>query len=353
MGGSNSKKTKPVEAPRGGPYAEGRFHSKYSVGKELGHGAFSTVKASTLRSTGVVSAVKIINTKKISDLDMESLRMEIKILSELDHPHIIKLHEVYDESNEMYIVTELVSGGELFDRIVSKTYYTEKEARDLIKIFLETMNYLHQKGIVHRDIKPENLLLRSDDDDADIKLADFGFAKSVSELTATEEACGTPNYVAPEILRGDSYGCEVDVWSMGVVCYILLAGYAPFYEDDQKKLFDKIKKGKYHFHDDYWSRISPEAIDLIRKMMTVDQKKRWTSAQLLRHPWIVADDKVLASKDISGSVAELKRTMARRRLRAAANAVIMANRMQNLIGAITKGAKLSAQEDAAGAAQTE
>ena len=125
-------------------------------------------------------------------------------------PH--RLYETFDEGTDFYIVTELVEGGELFDRIVSKAHYTEKEARDLIKSLLETLNYMHTVGVVHRDLKPENLLLCSESDDSDIKIADFGFAKRISELLPKETACGTPGYVAPEILRGDRYGAEVDIW---------------------------------------------------------------------------------------------------------------------------------------------
>lgn len=145
-----------------------------------------------------------------------------------------------------------------------------------------------------------------------------------------ETACGTPGYVAPEILRGDKYGAEVDIWSMGVICYVLLAGYPPFYDEDQKRLFKKIKEGRYHFHEDYWSEKSPEAIDMIRKMLCVDQSKRWTAEQLLGHPWIVLNDDSLLNKDLTESITVMKKFNARRRLRAAADAVIMANRMKNM-----------------------
>lgn len=286
--------------------------------------------------------------------------MEIEILSELDHPHIIKLYETFDEGSDFFIVTELVEGGELFDRIVSKAHYTEKEARDLIKLMLETMAYMHNHGIVHRDLKPENLLLCSgislhfhlfdrsgylhdislftpnslDSDDSDIKIADFGFAKRVRDLSPKETACGTPGYVAPEILRGDKYGAEVDVWSMGVICYVLLAGYPPFYDEDQKRLFKKIKEGRYHFHEDYWSNTSPEAINMIQMMLCVDQTKRWTSNQLLKHPWITMGDETLEAKDLTSSIVVMKKFNARRRLKAAADAVIMANRMNRMLGMV-------------------
>lgn len=244
-------------------------------------------------------------------------------------PLFCSLYEVFEEENEFYIITELVEGGELFDRIVSKSHYSEGEARDLVKIFLETMAYMHESNVVHRDLKPENLLLTSAEDNADLKIADFGFAKKITELLPNETACGTPGYVAPEILRGDPYGAEVDIWSMGVIIYVLLAGYPPFYDEDQKKLFKKIKEGKYYFHDDYWSAVSPEAMDLIRKMLCVKQSERWTARQLLSHPWITMGVDDLKSKDLSGVITQMKKFNARRRLKSAMDAVLLANRMKN------------------------
>jgi calcium/calmodulin-dependent protein kinase I len=264
-----------------------------------------------------------------------------------------RLYETFDENAEIYIVTELVEGGELFDRIVSKTSYTEKEARDLIRLLLDTLAYMHANGIVHRDLKPENLLLCSESDDSDIKIADFGFAKRITDLTAKETACGTPGYVAPEILRGDSYGAEVDIWSMGVICYVLLAGYPPFYDEDQKKLFKKIKEGRYYFHDEYWSNTSPEAIDLIKMMLCVDQSKRWSAAQLLKHPWILLGDDALANKSLPESIVTMRKFNARRRLKAAADAVIMANRLSRMgfVSRLRQQLSIEEEEEAAAASQ--
>lgn len=156
----------------------------------------------------------------------------------------------------------------------------------------------------------------------------------MSDLAANEVACGTPGYVAPEILRGDQYGTEVDIWSMGVITYVLLAGYPPFYDEDQKKLFKKIKNGTYYFHQDYWANTSPDAIDLIKKMLCVDQKERATAEDLLKHPWIIAGDDTLRSKDLSNSIVTMKKFNARRRLRAAAHAVILSNRMNTLMSGL-------------------
>lgn len=190
-------------------------------------------------------------------------------------------------------------------------------------------------------------LFFTETDDSDIKIADFGFAKRVKELSPKETACGTPGYVAPEILRGDKYGTEVDVWSMGVICYVLLAGYPPFYDEDQKRLFKKIKEGRYHFHEDYWSNTSPEAIDMIRQMLCVDQSKRWSADQLLRHPWITMGDENLVGRDLTSSIAVMRKFNARRRLRAAADAVIIANRMNRLLGGLRGAANvINAEKEA-------
>eukprot|EP00596_Hydrurales_sp_CCMP1899_P000699 CAMPEP_0119051102 /NCGR_PEP_ID=MMETSP1177-20130426/72828_1 /TAXON_ID=2985 /ORGANISM="Ochromonas sp, Strain CCMP1899" /LENGTH=519 /DNA_ID=CAMNT_0007030195 /DNA_START=251 /DNA_END=1810 /DNA_ORIENTATION=+ len=320
------------------------FKDSYTLTKDLGTGAFSVVKLAIHKSTGKSTAVKIISKKKLSEEDLASLVTEISILCELNHPHIIKCYETFDEGAEFYIVTELVAGGELFDRIVAKTNYTEKEARDLIKMFLETMTYMHEEGVVHRDLKPENLLLCSESDDSDIKIADFGFAKRTVDLLANETACGTPGYVAPEILRGDKYGTEVDIWSMGVICYVLLAGYPPFYDEDQKKLFKKIKEGKYHFHQDYWSNTSPDAMDMIRKMLCVNQKDRWTARQLLSHAWITAGDQELQAKDLSKSIEAMKKYKAKMRFKAVAKAIMATKRMQN---AFKVRPKVATQSDSA------
>ena len=147
-------------------------------------------------------------------------------------------------------------------------------------------------------------------------------------------ACGTPGYVAPEILRGDKYGAEVDVWSIGVITYILLAGYPPFYDDDSKRLFKKIKEGRYFFHEEHWSNASPESMDIIRKMLTVQQKDRWSAEQLLKHPWITKGAQELAGRDLSKAVTNYKKFNARRRLRAAADAVIISNRVKKMAEAI-------------------
>ncbi|GLE11626.1 hypothetical protein PINS_up024161 [Pythium insidiosum] len=267
---------------------------EYTLGRELGSGSFSVVREATHKQTGAKYA------------DVAALTIEVQILQQMQHPHIMALYDVFTEATHYYLVTEL------------KNFYSEKEARDLVKVLLETIQYCHQKNVVHRDLKPENLLLTSKDDDANIKLADFGFAKrAVGDDLAT--ACGTPGYVAPEILQGKPYGAPVDIWSIGVITYILLCGYPPFHDDSQPILFRKIKDGRFVFDAPYWDDVSDDAKDLIRKMLVVDPTQRWTAEQLLKHKWIVGDD--VATVSLGSTLEELRKFNARRRFKTAVNTV--------------------------------
>ncbi|CAN0019104.1 unnamed protein product, partial [Phaeothamnion confervicola] len=202
-----------------------------------------------------------------------------------------------------------------------QNFYNEKEARDLCRVLLDAVKYCHDRSVVHRDLKPENLLLSSPDDDANIKLADFGFARSL-EGGKMQTQCGTPGYVAPEILRGEPYGASVDMWSIGVIIYILLGGYPPFHDENQTRLFRKIKGGNFKFHPEYWGKISDDAKDLIKRCLTVDVSQRLTAAQAVEHPWLrtaAADD--LARTNLGKNLEQLKLFNARRKFRGAIQAV--------------------------------
>jgi serine/threonine protein kinase len=256
----------------------------FKLGRLLGEGAYSQVKEGTHIASGKVYAVKCIKKDKLPPEDEADLLEEVQILQKLKHPNIIDIYQFYrNEKDFYYVIIEYMKGGELFDRIVSKQFYTEKEARDLCKILLDAVKYCHDKDIVHRDLKPENLLMTSTNDDANIKLADFGFAKFLNgKMVSTQ--CGTPAYVAPEILRNKPYGTSVDMWSIGVIIYILLGGYPPFHDDKQARLFRKIRAGSYKFHSEYWTGVSNEAKDLISKLLTVDVSKRLTASESVVHP---------------------------------------------------------------------
>lgn len=244
------KKYRLGETPQPSSESGMRFDELYRLKGVLGTGAFSTVREGYHRSNGKVSyAVKCINRKKLSEEDEAALLDEVSILKEMKHVHIIRLYDFFTEPSTYYLVMERMRGGELFDRIVAKAYYNEKEARDTCKIVLDAVGYCHKNHVAHRDLKPENLLLLSDTDDSAVKIADFGFAKRVQEKNSLTTQCGTPGYVAPEILEGTPYDERADMWSVGVILYILLGGYPPFIESTQRDLFRKIRKGEYEFHE--------------------------------------------------------------------------------------------------------
>ncbi|RYH18038.1 serine/threonine-protein kinase, partial [archaeon] len=232
-------------------------------------------------------AVKIVTRNGLSQDDEESLRAEVKILTALNYPNIVRAFDFFEEEKFFYVVLEYLDGGELFDRIVKKTFYNEKEARDLVVIILRAIKYLHDMDVIHRDLKPENLIMTSKEDDANVKIADFGFAVKCNGCNITTQ-CGTPGYIAPEIIETKAYGKPVDMWSFGVILYILLGGYPPFHDDNQRILFKKITKADYQFHPDYWRTVSDEAKDLIAGLLTLDMHKRLTVDQALSHPWVKA-----------------------------------------------------------------
>mmetsp|Transcript_65940 Transcript_65940/g.162287 ORF Transcript_65940/g.162287 Transcript_65940/m.162287 type:complete len:475 (+) Transcript_65940:104-1528(+) len=265
----------------------------YDIGDTLGKGSFATVKVGVPKDGGPHVAIKIID-KKDAQFDKESLEQEIAIMKKVNHPNCIKLHEVFDEKAKMYMVLDLVTGGELFDRIIARGHYSEKDAANLMYDVVVAIGYLHSVGIVHRDLKPENLLYGSNDEKDPfynvIKVADFGLAKMVNgkndhTMTTT---CGTPGYVAPEVLeQAGGYGPEVDVWSCGVILYILLCGFPPFYDENNAVLFQQIKKGDYSFPSPYWDEVSDSAKDIVSKVLVVDPSKRYTAAECLQHNWIL------------------------------------------------------------------
>lgn len=306
------------------------FNELYRLGKNLGEGAFSVVKEGSHKQSGHSYAIKIVTKSKLTQEDEVALQDEIGVLKELKHAHIIRLYDVFDEPQYYYLVTERMMGGELFDRIVAKSYYNEKEARDVCKILFQAMAYCHSRRVAHRDLKPENLLLLSESNDSEIKIADFGFAKKCPTPKCLTTQCGTPGYVAPEILEGTQYDTKADMWSLGVITYILLGGYPPFIEQNQRDLFRKIRKGQYEFHAEYWGQVSSEAKDLISSMLTVDPDRRISADQALRNSWITAGDDQLAGKDLGANLAEFKKFNAKRKFKAAVKVVIASNKMSSL-----------------------
>lgn len=286
---------------------------RYKLQEEIGQGSFSTVYKAFDSRTNMAYAAKIIPFDRIDESDSKAMDDEVRILASLSHPHILKLHEAFRTDLELWLILDLADGGDVYDRIAQKAYYTELEARNMARILLETIDYMHSVGIVHRDLKPENLLLVSNMNDVTIKIGDFGFAKYVRELQFPGEVvCGTPNFVSPEVLRSRPYKTEPDIWALGVIFYILLAGYPPFYDKSQGGIFRKIKVGKYVFHPDFWSDISHDAKDFITKMLCVELDKRWNAKQLLEHPWIQMNENMFSSRNLIMSQEVLRQMRVKR-----------------------------------------
>ncbi|XP_045048096.2 calcium/calmodulin-dependent protein kinase type 1 isoform X2 [Desmodus rotundus] len=273
----------------------------YDFRDVLGTGAFSEVILAEDKRTQKLVAIKCIAKKALEGKE-GSMENEIAVLHKIKHPNIVALDDIYESGGHLYLIMQLVSGGELFDRIVEKGFYTERDASRLIFQVLDAVKYLHDQGIVHRDLKPENLLYYSLDEDSKIMISDFGLSKMEDPGSVLSTACGTPGYVAPEVLAQKPYSKAVDCWSIGVIAYILLCGYPPFYDENDAKLFEQILKAEYEFDSPYWDDISDSAKDFIRHLMEKDPEKRFTCEQALQHPWIAGDTAL--DKNIHQSVSE-------------------------------------------------
>lgn len=266
----------------------GDVNTDYEIGEVIGTGNFSQVHTATHRETGEKVAIKVIEKGSIDESRLET---EIEILKRVEHPSIIQLKGIYESSNKLYLVMELVTGGELFDKIVEIGSYSEGTARSMVRQIVKAVKYLHENGIAHRDLKPTNLLLKSPEGN-DIKIADFGLSKILGPDTMMQTACGTPIYVAPEVLKGEGYGEEVDLWSVGVIMYIMLCGFPPFYDDGDNmgQLFEQIMEGDFDFPDPYWTDISDAAQDLIENLLVVEVEDRYTADQALAHEWLTGEE---------------------------------------------------------------
>uniref|UniRef100_A0A8B9VZ36 calcium/calmodulin-dependent protein kinase n=1 Tax=Anas zonorhyncha TaxID=75864 RepID=A0A8B9VZ36_9AVES len=293
-----------------------RFTDEYQLYEELGKGAFSVVRRCVKKNSSQEYAAKIINTKKLSARDHQKLEREARICRLLKHPNIVRLHDSISEEGFHYLVFDLVTGGELFEDIVAREYYSEADASHCIHQILESVNHIHQHDIVHRDLKPENLLLASKCKGAAVKLADFGLAIEVQgEQQAWFGFAGTPGYLSPEVLRKDPYGKPVDIWACGVILYILLVGYPPFWDEDQHKLYQQIKAGAYDFPSPEWDTVTPEAKNLINQMLTINPAKRITADQALKHPWVCQRSTVASMMHRQETVECLRKFNARRKLK--------------------------------------
>lgn len=260
---------------------------KYDIGRPIGDGHFSIVYCCMNKATQEFCALKLIDKLKCKGRG-DMIYNEVKILKQLKHPNIVKLIEEFDYSKQLYLILELVQDGDLFDAISTVTKFNEVHVATMIHNLSSALSYLHGQGIVHRDIKPENLLISVQEDGSQsVKLADFGLAVEVGD-NPLYSVCGTAFYVSPEMLNETGYDYKVDVWSTGVICFILLCGYPPFTsenESNQDELFDAILAGDFQFAPPYWSKISQHAKNLIKCMLTVDPEQRYTAEQVFKHPW--------------------------------------------------------------------
>jgi len=305
----------------------------YHLTTVLGTGTFAEVKLGIEKETGKEWAVKIIKKKgDAKDRRMEIIQTEIKILESVHHKNIVNLKEYFQTNDEFFLVMEKITGGELFDKIVELVNYSERDASKITKQILEGVQHLHNNRIVHRDLKPENLLLSSKEMDADIKITDFGLSQIFDPGVEMKmnRAVGTPGYIAPEVLdfldNGQPYGKEVDLWGIGVILYILLCGFPPFYGDNEEEVYDKIQEGAFTYPSPFWDNISESAKDLINHLLTLNPTKRYDVEQALKHPWIASFD-TNNSANLSEAIEQLKKFNAKRKFKGAINAIKALNRM--------------------------
>lgn len=304
----------------------GDVREKYRVDhSELGHGHYGVVRKCQDRKTKEYFAVKTIKKAKVGRL--ETLKREIEILKTMDHPNIIQLVDVFEDEKYLHLVTELCTGGELFDRIIEKTksaegHYSEADAAVIIKSCLNAIEYCHTvHNICHRDLKPENFLFQTPAADAQLKIIDFGLSRYDDEVEHMSTKVGTPYYIAPEVLSR-KYDKECDLWSVGVVCYVLLCGYPPFYGDTDAEIFSSVKKGEFDFPSPDWDDISSQAKHFIRSLLKTDVKQRPTAREALDHPWFSQAKNDEVPHTISGIKGSLERFINMNKLKRASLQVI-------------------------------
>lgn len=306
-----------------------KVNESYIVTDELlGEGGFATVYRGTVRKTGEAVAVKQMSDNQ----DCKLISLEVGLLRSCQHPGVIGFVDFLHDAPSYYMVTELVEGGELFDRIVSKEHYAEVDARKVIHRLLQVTEHLHSINIVHRDYKPENLLLKSMHDDSDMRLCDFGFATLAKGRSITQ-VVGTPGYMAPEVLHEKPYGVEVDLWATGILMFMLIEGAAPFYDEDPDKLDDLVKKAVLDFDPEMWCAVSPEAKDLVSLLLHRAPHMRITAQQALKHKWFTELEENLQFPlcgVTSDKIKSVKRNFARIRMKTAGRSIMMARSLSSL-----------------------
>lgn len=300
------------------PYDETKFSEKYMLKEEIGKGAFSVVRKCVHKFTNIEYAAKIMNLSKLSVADCAKVDRENRICRKLRHPNIVRLYDSFIEDRLYYLIFDLVTGGELFEDIVAREFYSEADASFCIQQVLEAVKHCHENNIVHRDLKPENLMLASRSKNAHVKLVDFGLAIEVEgDETDWYGFAGTPGYLSPEVVKKSNYGKPVDIWACGVILYILLVGYPPFWDEDQQKLYAQIRKGVIEYPSPEWDTVTKEAKDIISSMLTMNPRKRITAIEALNHPWVRERVQVASTLHRQETVDCLKKFNARRKLKGA------------------------------------
>ncbi|GAU36739.1 hypothetical protein TSUD_318380 [Trifolium subterraneum] len=291
----NTAQPKPTQVL---PYETEDLLDVYTLGRKLGQGDFATTYLCTHNTTGRTYACKSISKKELlCKEDYDDVWKEIQIMQHLSQqPNVVRIHGTYEDSLYVHLVMEFCEGGDLYDRIVKKGHYSEQQAAKLAKNIVEAVQECHSLGVMHRDLKLENLLFDTVEDDANLKIIDFGLSAFYKPGETFSDVFGSPDYMAPEVLH-EHYGPEADLWSVGVISYIILSGAPPFWAETEEGTFAQISKGILDFESEPWPTISDSAKDLIRKMLHRNPKKRFTAQQVLCHPWIV-DDNIAPNKPL-------------------------------------------------------
>lgn len=293
-----------------------KITSDYEFIKEIGTGAYSKVYKARHKATKATRCVKKLSKKELSEEEKDKLVQEVAILKNLDHPNIVKVLEFYQNAKYFFIVTEYLEGGELFERIMEWQTFNEQQATKTMEQILSAVLYLHRQGFIHRDLKPENLIFETMDANSLIKVIDFGTSCAYEKGDKLKKKLGTPYYIAPEVLKRN-YDEKCDVWSAGVIMYILLCGYPPFNGGDDKEIFNKVLSGKFDFPDEDWGHISKEAKDLIKQMLTYDSSKRISCANTLQHSWFKLKMTKVVSENKSNVLGNLRAFRANSKLQKA------------------------------------
>lgn len=300
--------------------------STYTFGRELGRGQFGVTHLCTHKLTGEQFACKTIAKRKLANKeDIEDVRREVQIMHHLTgQPNVVELKGAYEDKQSVHLVMELCAGGELFDRIIAKGHYTERAASSLCRTIVQVVHTCHSMGVVHRDLKPENFLLLNKDENSPLKATDFGLSVFVKPGQTFRDIVGSAYYVAPEVLRRN-YGPEIDIWSAGVILYILLSGVPPFWAESEQGIFDAILNGHIDFESDPWPSISSGAKDLVRRMLKFDPKERLTAIQVLNHSWIREDGEAPDTPIDNAVLNRMKQFRAMNKLKKVALKVIAEN----------------------------